>query len=127
MQTRAEWTHYAAYDIVLDMTFSSPAGFLRLGIDVGGLLASLQALFNVAQVAGIYTMIMRILHLPWVNPLLAPQPTDKSGPGVLQGVRQEISPSVALPNMTIHSLHGKQSKNDMATTLKVRSAIFYNQ
>jgi hypothetical protein len=127
MQTRAEWTHYAAFDIVLDMTLSSPAGFLRLGIDVGGLLASLQALFNVAQVAGIYTMIMRILHLSWVNPLLAPQPTDKSGPGVLQGVRQEISPSVALPNMTIHSLHGKQSKNDMATTLKVRSAIFYNQ
>jgi hypothetical protein len=127
MQTRAEWTHYAAFDIVLDMTLSSPAGFLRLGIDVGGLLASLQALFNVAQVAGIYTMIMRILHLSWVNPLLAPQPTDKSGPGVLQGVRREVSPSVALPKMTIHSLHGKQSKNDIATTLKARSAMFYNQ
>jgi hypothetical protein len=127
MQTRAEWTHYAAFDIVLDMTFSSPAGFLRLGIDVDGLLASLQALFNVAQVAGIYTVIMRILHLSWVNPLLAPQPTDKSGPGVLQGVSREVSPSIALPNMTIHSLHGKQSKNDMATTLKVRSATFYNQ
>ena len=87
MRTRAEWTHYAAFDIVLDMTLSSPAGFLRQGVDVGGLLASLQALFNVAQVAGIYTVIMRILHLSWINPLLAPQPTDKSGPGVLQGVR----------------------------------------
>jgi hypothetical protein len=95
MQTRAEWTHYAAFDIVLDMTLSSPAGFLKQGVDVGGLLASLQALFNVAQVAGIYTVIMRILHLSWINPLLAPQPTDRSGPGVLQGVRREVSPSLA--------------------------------
>ena len=85
---RAEWTHYAAFDIVLDMTLSSPAGFLKQGLDVGGLLASLGALFNVAQVAGTFTIIMRILHLPWVNPLLAPQPTDKTGPGVLQGVCQ---------------------------------------
>lgn len=83
---RAEWTHYAAFDIVLQMTFSSPAGFLKQGLDVGGLLASLQALFNIAQVAGTYTIIMKILHLPWINPLLAPQPTDKSGPGLLQGV-----------------------------------------
>lgn len=95
MQTRAKWTHYAAFDIVLDMTLSSPAGFLKHGVDVGGLLASLQVLFNVAQVAGIYTVIMRILHLSWINPRLAPQPTDKSGPGVLQGVRREVSPSVA--------------------------------
>jgi hypothetical protein len=96
MDFRAEWTHYAAFDIVLDMTLSSPAGFLKQGLDVGGLLGSLQALFNVAQVAGIYTVIMKILHLSWVNPLLAPQPTDKSGPGVLQGVRQSVFPIQAL-------------------------------
>jgi hypothetical protein len=89
MGSRAEWTHYAAFDIVLDMTLSSPAGFLKQGLDVDGLLASLGALFNVAQVAGLYTVIMKILHLSWVNPLLAPQPTDKSGPGVLQGVCQD--------------------------------------
>ena len=87
-ELRAEWTHYAAFDIVLNMTLSRPAGFIKQGLDVGGLLASLQALFNIAQVAGIFTVIMKILHLPWINPLLAPQPTDKNGPGVLQGVRQ---------------------------------------
>ena len=84
---RAEWTLYAAFDIVLDMTLSRPTGSLRQGTDVGGLLASLRLLFNVVQVAAMFPIIMKILHLPWINPLLAPQPTDKAGPGVLQGVR----------------------------------------
>jgi hypothetical protein len=98
------------------MTFSSPAGFLKQGLDVSGMLASLAALFNIAQVAGTYTVIMKILHLPWINPLLAPQPTDKSGPGLLQGVGQLKKLRKGLSDVNRHSLQEKPSRNDTRPT-----------
>jgi hypothetical protein len=109
------------------MTFSSPAGFLKQGLDVDGLLASLQALFNIAQVAGTYTLIMKILHLPWINPVLAPQPTDKSGPGILQGVRRGSQLREALSDVIRDSLQGKPSKNDIRPVSRPQSRMSYSR
>ena len=85
----APWTHYVAFDIVLEMAFSSPPGFVRHGVDVGGLIASLHGLLNAAQFAGIFPIIMKFVHLPVLNTLIAPQPTDKTGPGLINGLAKK--------------------------------------
>ncbi len=85
----APWTHYVAFDIVLEMAFSSPPGFVRHGVDVGGLIASLHGLLNAAQFAGLFPVIMNLVHLPVINTLIAPQPTDKTGPGLINGLAKK--------------------------------------
>ena len=85
----APWTHWVAFDIVMEMAFSSAPGFVRSGLDVGGLIASLHGLLNAAQFAGLFPIIMKVIHLPVLNAIVAPQPTDRSGPGVINGTAKK--------------------------------------
>lgn len=82
----SKWMQHAVFDNVMEMAFSSPSGFLRHGEDVGGLIASLHVLLNAAQIFGLIPIIMKFLHLPWVNKNIGFQPSDKSGPGRVRGV-----------------------------------------
>lgn len=57
-----EWSKWFMYDVVTDVTFGEPIGFVREGKDIGKLL---QAFHELAPLAGL------IAALPWLmNPLL---------------------------------------------------------
>ena len=79
------WTHWVAFDIVMDLVFSAKPGFVEHAKDVNGLIASLHYLLNTAQFVAMHPVIMKILYIPFINRHLAPQPTDKKGPGLVNG------------------------------------------
>jgi hypothetical protein len=82
----AYWTQFAAFDIVMEMAFSSPFGFIHHGEDVNGIIASLHQLTKLAQVLGLIPIVMKIFLNPHIYPWVGPKPTDKSGPGAVIGV-----------------------------------------
>lgn len=81
----APWTQFATFDVALEMAFSRPAGFIKTGTDVGGLIASLHELFAVAGAMALFPWTAKVLCHPWLFPLIGPKPTDKKGPGVMHG------------------------------------------
>ena len=82
----APWTKYAAFDVVMEMLFSHPPGFLQQGIDVNGIIESLQSLLTAASIMASFSIIRRVILLPWINSLVKPHPTDKKGPGAIHGL-----------------------------------------
>lgn len=113
---------YAAMDTIMQMVFSSPPGFLQQGKDVNNLIGGIHALLNAGQVISQYPQIMKVLHLPLINPLLAPQPTDKTGPGVIAGVCEVSLRFVS--STDIRSLHTSRSGRGSATATRARNAMF---
>ena len=85
----APWTQYIAFDIVMDMLFSNPPGFLDRGKDVDGLIASLHALLVTASIVASFSILPRLILLPWINRLVAPRATDPSGPGAIHGLARK--------------------------------------
>ena len=77
----APWCQWFAFDVVMDMVFSDPVGFIKAGYDVDGLCKSLHELLVGANISATFPVIAKIVYLPWVFPYLGPQPTDKKGPG----------------------------------------------
>jgi cytochrome P450 len=82
----ADWMHWLAFDLVMDLAFGEPVGFVKEGQDVGGLIQSLVELFDAAQVLVTVPSLMKFLNLPWMHALAGPKPTDAKGPGAIQGI-----------------------------------------
>ena len=85
----APWTQYAAFDIVMEMLFSNPPGFLHAGTDVNGITKSLHVLLTAASVLASFPIIQRFILLPWINTLVKPRPTDEKGPGAIHGLAKK--------------------------------------
>lgn len=81
----ADWMHWLAFDVVMNLAFGEPVGFVKEGKDVGGLIQSLVELFDAALVLVTIPAIMKFLNLPWIHALAGPKPTDLKGPGAIQG------------------------------------------
>jgi cytochrome P450 len=79
----APWCQYFAFDVVMDMVFSSPAGFLKAGRDVDNIIASLRQLIGGVTVLSAFPLVTKIVQLPWLFKYLGPKPTDRSGPGLV--------------------------------------------
>lgn len=77
----APWAQWAAFDIAMEMVFSSPAGFVKAGYDVDDLCKSIRELLTSANISATFPIIAKIVYLPFVFPYLGPKPTDKTGPG----------------------------------------------
>jgi hypothetical protein len=57
----APWAQFAAFDVAMEMMFTEPAGFLKEGRDVDGLIGSLRGLFTFVGVLGLYPWLSRIM------------------------------------------------------------------
>lgn len=82
----APWTQYAALDIVMEMVFSNPMGFLDQAKDVNGVIANIHGLIVGAMIPAIFPFLTKLIHHPWLFPYIAPKPTDLSGPGYIHGL-----------------------------------------
>lgn len=70
----------------MDVSFGEPIGFVKQSKDVDGIIKSVHDLFAVANIVTLIPGITRFMQLPFIYPLVAPKPTDKTGPGMLRGV-----------------------------------------
>jgi hypothetical protein len=80
------WIHWLAVDVVMDLSFGAPLGFVAQGKDIGNLIQSVQALFIGANVMVNLPGLVKFMQLPFIWKLVGPKPTDLKGPGALQGV-----------------------------------------
>jgi hypothetical protein len=84
-----QWLHWLAMDVVMDLSFGEPVGFVKQGKDVRGLIQSVHDLFTGANFMANLPGLVRFLQAPWIWKFVTPKPTDLKGPGVLEGVSSE--------------------------------------
>lgn len=81
-----QWLHWLAMDVVMDLSFSDPIGFVKQGKDVRGLIQSVHDLFTGANFMVNLPGLVKFLQKPWIWRFVAPKSTDLTGPGALEGV-----------------------------------------
>jgi hypothetical protein len=83
----AVWANYYTYDVVSELAFGEPFGFVRTGSDVASLLEQYHAGIAYAiALAKIPTAQKMLAKIPGFHKLIVPKPTDKKGFGALMGV-----------------------------------------
>lgn len=82
----APLAQYAAFDIVFDVVFSNPLGFLEQAKDINGLIASIHGLLDAVLIPGVFPVLTKLTHNAWLFPYIAPKPTDATGPGHIHGL-----------------------------------------
>lgn len=73
-------------DVVMDVVFGSPMGFVAQAKDVDNFLCSLREMFTMVTLLAHMPALVRIMQLPFIWPFVAPKPTDKSSIGFLMGI-----------------------------------------
>lgn len=86
MRNLGNWIHWLAVDVVMDLSFGTPLGFVAQGKDIGDIIQSVQDLFIGANVMVNLPSLVKSTQLPFLWKLIGPKPTDLKGPGALQGV-----------------------------------------
>jgi hypothetical protein len=79
-----------AYDIISEMGFGAPFGFVEKGDDIGNLI---KAFHDGLIFAGFFSRLYplaRLIESTWLKRLIAPGPSDKTGLGMLMRVRNEL-------------------------------------
>lgn len=82
----APWAIWIAFDIVMEMVFSAPFGFVEAAYDIDNINSTIQGLIALAVLVGTFPWLSALLSVPWINRLLAPKPTDTTGPGKIHGM-----------------------------------------
>lgn len=86
----APWAVYMAYDIISEVGFGAPFGFVEKGEDVGGLIQGfhdgLPAFGLMARLHPFTTWI----KTTWVGKYLVAKPEDNSGIGILMRFRDRL-------------------------------------
>lgn len=81
----AKWAQWLAIDVVMDVSFGSPLGFVREGKDLGGLIQSIRDMFLAIVVMFNLPEVAKILQSPLVFHFIGPKETDKTGIGACMG------------------------------------------
>lgn len=82
----APWAIWIAFDIVMEMVFSAPFGFVEAAYDIDNINGTIQGLIGAAVILGSLTWLSALLMVPWVHRLVASKPTDPTGPGRIHGM-----------------------------------------
>lgn len=112
------WMNYLNFDILMDMVFSSPPGFVKEGKDVKGLMAANHTFVAMAQVIGIFPILYKIMQLPFISQF-GPKPTDSEGAGLLFGIAERSVQARLNASAQLASEHGKTGSppKDMLQTM----------
>jgi hypothetical protein len=79
----AQWAQWLAIDVVMDMSFGSPLGFVREATDVGGLIQSMRDMFVAVVVMLNLPGVVRVIQWPLLFHFMGPKETDKTGMGAV--------------------------------------------
>jgi cytochrome P450 len=82
----APWTQYFTLDVILDVAFSQPMGFLTQGCDVDGLIKQLHFTFDIASILGLFPSLPALLRYPLWYPRFSPKATDTTAHNGVAGV-----------------------------------------
>ena len=82
------WAQALGYDIISELVFGKPIGFVAQERDVDSLLSAFTSAFPFfGIVVRLPWVVAHILDNPVLGPLVEPKPTDKTGLGRINCVR----------------------------------------
>jgi len=81
----ARVTQYLAIDVISDIAFGEPFGFLAQDGDVHEYIETQRALLPVFEWFSTLPSLNRFIRIGWISKLAMPTPDDKTGLGRLMG------------------------------------------
>jgi hypothetical protein len=81
----ARVTQYLVIDVISDIAFGEPFGFLAQDGDVHDYIKMQRALLPVFEWFSTLPSLNRLIRIPWISRLAMPTPDDKTGLGRLMG------------------------------------------
>jgi hypothetical protein len=81
----ARVAQYFAIDVISDIAFGEPFGFLANDGDVHEYIKTQKALLPVFEWFSTLPSLNRLIRIGWISRLVMPTPEDKSGLGRLMG------------------------------------------
>jgi cytochrome P450 len=103
----ARIAQYFALDVISDIAFGQPFGFLDTDSDVHDYIKTQEALLPIFEWFSTLPSLERLTRIGWISRLVMPKPTDKKGLGKLMGVAENIV------NRRYESATGVDPKSDM--------------
>jgi hypothetical protein len=76
---------YFVVDVITDISFREPFGFLEADEDIHGYISTQEELLPLFEWLSALPSIARFLKKPWIAPYVLPKPTDKTGIGYMFG------------------------------------------
>jgi hypothetical protein len=76
---------YFVVDVITDIAFREPFGFLKADDDVHGYISTQEELLPVFEWLAALPSVGRFLKQPWIAKYVMPKPTDKNGIGYMLG------------------------------------------
>jgi len=86
----ARIAQYFALDVISDIAFGQPFGFLDTDSDVHDYIKTQEALLPIFEWFATLPSLERLIRIQWISRLLMPKPTDEKGLGRLMGVAEKI-------------------------------------
>lgn len=108
----ARISQYFTLDVITDMAFGDPFGFLAADADIHNYITSIGALMPVFELQANVTWIAAILNNEWVKKLMAPTANDGSAFGEMIGAAQQAVRARYKP--------GAEEKDDMLNSFMKR-------
>ncbi len=87
----ARLAHYLAIDVLSDITFREPFGFLAQDGDVHDYIKTQTALLPVFEWFSTLPSLNRLIRVGWISSLVLPTPNDMTGLRRLMGVSAFLS------------------------------------
>jgi len=124
-------TQYFVVDVITDIAFREPFGFLKANADVHGYIVTQEMLLPVFEWLSAIPTMSKIAKNRWIAPHVMPKPTDKEGLGYMMGiakrtVEQRFGPGKVVQNDMLgsfikHGLDQKQAELEAALQVIVGS------
>ncbi|KAH0537755.1 hypothetical protein FGG08_005503 [Glutinoglossum americanum] len=86
----ARITQYLSLDVISDVSFGEPFGFLTKDEDVHEYIKMQRALLPVFEWFSTLPSLNRLIRIGWISRLVMPSPEDKTGVGKLMGIAKQI-------------------------------------
>lgn len=89
-----DWAHVAQYftmDVLTDVAFSKPLGYLKQNADLHGYIKTVRQYMPVLELQTNVPLINSILGNPVLRKLMAPTASDTFGMGKMMGVAKQVA------------------------------------
>lgn len=89
-----DWAHIAQYftmDVLTDVAFSRPLGYLKQNADLHGYIKTVRAYMPILELQTNIPLINTILGSKFVRKMMAPTASDRLGMGKMMGVAKEVA------------------------------------